>query len=91
MSERLDRARLYHEAIHEILLREWDPIGVAGEPGAQDEYDSYIPAIYLLMQARSSVMELASHLGKLETVSMGLLERPAVNNRVAQMLSDHMA
>ena len=46
MSTRLDRAKTDHEAIHQILLHEWDPIGVAHEPAAHDEYDSYIHEIH---------------------------------------------
>jgi len=37
MSESLDRAKRYHEAIRGILLHEWDPIGIAEEPAARDE------------------------------------------------------
>ena len=36
MSAHLD-ARRYHDGIHRILLHEWDPIGVADAPVAQDE------------------------------------------------------
>jgi hypothetical protein len=69
-------------------MSEWDPIG-CGVP--EDEYDSYIPTIYRLMQSRVSAAELASHLAKLETISMGLRERPGVNRRVAELLLDLMA
>jgi hypothetical protein len=37
VSERLDRARRYHTGIRQILLRDWDPIGVADVAEAQDE------------------------------------------------------
>lgn len=57
------------DAIRRILISEWDPIG-CGVP--EDEYDSYIPVIYRLMQARAGVERLASHLEELETESMGL-------------------
>jgi hypothetical protein len=46
IGERLDRPERYHEAIHQIQLREWDPIGVAQEPAAQDEYDGYVHEIH---------------------------------------------
>jgi hypothetical protein len=57
------------DAIRRILMAEWDPIA-CGVP--EDEYDSYIPGIYRLMQGRAGVEGLAAHLGKLETLSMGL-------------------
>jgi hypothetical protein len=71
------------DAIRKILMSEWNPIGC----GVPD--DQWILAIYTLMRARFSVMELAAHLAKLEA-RMGLPDRPAVNNRVAQMLLDLM-
>ena len=43
MTDFRDRARRYHGAIHDALIKEWDPIGVGGEPEAQDEYDGYVP------------------------------------------------
>ena len=46
MSERVDRARRYHDAIRRILLHDWDPIGVAEVVEAQDEYDGYIGKIH---------------------------------------------
>lgn len=71
------------DAIRRILISEWDPIG-SGVPN--DEYDSYIPTIYRLMQDRAGVEGLASHLEKLETVSMGLPANAERNRRVAKML-----
>ena len=38
MGER-KRAKRYYDAVREILLREWDPIGVPDVPEAQNEYD----------------------------------------------------
>ena len=75
------------DAIRKILMAEWNPIG-CGVP--DDEYDGYIPGIYLLMQGRAGVEGLASHLHKLETVSMGLCGDAARNRRVAQMLLNLM-
>ena len=58
MSDRLEQARDYHAAIREILLRDWDPIGVADVPEAQDEYDSYISQIYGLLIRREPLATL---------------------------------
>jgi hypothetical protein len=35
----------------EVLHYLWDPIGVAGAPGARDEYRSYLPNVFALVQA----------------------------------------
>jgi hypothetical protein len=64
-----ERARRYHEAIHDILIKEWDPIGM-GVP--QDEYDSYIPQIYKRLITRASEQNLFDYLWWVETTNMGL-------------------
>jgi hypothetical protein len=75
------------DAIRSLLMAEWDPIG-CGVP--DDEYDSYIPDIYRLMQARVSIDGLATHLQEIETQRMCLQARPEVNRRVAVRLLDLM-
>ena len=72
------------DAIRRVLMAEWDPIG-CGVP--DDEYDSYIPVIYRLLQERVSAIQLSVHLQELETKEMGL--QPANKdacNRTAEAL-----
>lgn len=38
--------------IRNILLSEWDPIGVFGNPHLADEYDSYINAFFDLRKSQ---------------------------------------
>ena len=70
-------------AIRTVLMSDWDPIG-CGVP--DDEYDSYIPGIYLLIQLQSDVEILAAYLQYVETESIGLRARPEVNHRVSKIL-----
>ncbi len=72
MTEYLDRARAWHDAIRKALLDEWDPIGVREISEAQDEYDHYVPAIYRLLVTRRPDCELIDYLWWLETEHMGL-------------------
>lgn len=72
MSEHLDRARTWHNAIRKAVMDRWDPIGVQAIPEAQDEYDSYVPAIYKLLVTRRPKAELFDYLWWLETEHMGL-------------------
>jgi hypothetical protein len=58
--------------VGEILLRQWDPIGVADVPQAQDEYDSYVGEIALSVLRRRSVSDIATQLLAIETDLMGL-------------------
>jgi hypothetical protein len=72
VSEHLDCARRYHEAIHQILLHDWDPIGVRDIPQAQDEYDAYIGEVYGLLIRREPRYKLLDFLWWVETAHMGL-------------------
>jgi hypothetical protein len=83
MAEKTKDWKIHIDAIRKILHKDWDPIG-CGVP--EDEYDSYIPTIYRLLQLQTDVTKLADHLEKLETNSMGLTANPENNRRVAEML-----
>jgi hypothetical protein len=56
----------------EILLFEWDPIGVKDASSTQDEYDSYALPIVQAILKRRNVVELRDQLLKIEVELMGL-------------------
>ena len=92
MSRHLDRARRYHDGIREILLQ-WDPIGVADVPEAQDEYDSYIGKLYVLLIRHESQQAIVDHLWRVETEHMGLSGNRKHTEAIADRLlrlRDHM-
>ena len=72
MESRKDRACEIQEQIRSILLNDWDPIGVADVPEAQDEYDSYIVGVYRLLISGVSERDVAEHLLRIESDWMGL-------------------
>ena len=86
VSEHLDRARDYHQAIRRILLRDWDPIGVADLPQAQDEYDSYIAEVYGLLIRREPRHKLVDFLWWAETEHMALCGNRSRTEQVADRL-----
>ena len=61
-----------HARVRAILMQDWDPIGVADEPKAADEYDKYVPAIVAMLRTGPSADALAAHLLQIETTAMGL-------------------
>jgi len=61
-----------HMRVNEVLHYIWDPIGVRGEPRARDEYDSYVPEIYSLLQGGAAAEQIAAHLDEIATERMGL-------------------
>jgi hypothetical protein len=71
--------------IREVLMREWDPIGVSGVPEAADEYDSYVGEVYMmLMQGRASSEAIAAYLFDIATRHMGLSTHAELAERSAR-------
>jgi hypothetical protein len=66
MTSKEKRAREIRRSIGEVLLRNWDPISVRGEPQARDEYDKYVGGVYKLTASGATVHELADHLARVE-------------------------
>ena len=81
-----DRAKQYHDAIKQVLIKEWDPIGVKDEPLAQDEYDSYVPGVYKLLIRRKSEEKIFRYLWKIETDFMSLCGNRNHTKVIAQRL-----
>ena len=74
MGKKLPReeAELYRRC-DEVLHYIWDPIGVAGTPGARDEYYSYLPKVYELIQDEADTRKrIEDYLVTVERTSMGL-------------------
>jgi hypothetical protein len=86
MSEHLNRSRRYHDGIRRILLREWDPIGVADVQEAQDEYDSYVGRIHGILIRHEPRRKLVDHLWWIETDNMGL----AGNRQRTEAIADRL-
>jgi hypothetical protein len=86
VSRHLDRAKRYHEAIREVLLEEWDPIGVSDIAEAADEYDSYIPQICGMLIRREPSGRLFEFPWWAKTEPMGLRGNRAHTTQIAERL-----
>ena len=74
------------QAIEKILLHDWDPIGIAHEPRAQDEYRNYALEIATLFERGGNSRDMAELLLKIERDMMGLNGDTERADRVAQNL-----
>lgn len=74
--------RALYSAIDDLLLREWDPIGIADVPEARDEYSSYVPQVFQLLRAGASATQVAAYLAEVEVDRMGLSPRPNLIRRL---------
>jgi hypothetical protein len=84
--EWIREARRYQDRIRAILLKEWDPIGVADVPNAQDEYDSYVGEIYAMLTRHETRHTLLNHLWRVETEHMGLTGNRSHTEAIADRL-----
>lgn len=67
-----DRSREGRKRIGEILLREWDVLGVSEFPEVHRQYDSYAAKVYvMLMDERSDEEAIATYLYQTATGHMG--------------------
>jgi hypothetical protein len=82
----LSEWKTHVDAIRQILLLEWDPIGGGSGLIPADEYDGYIPVIYRLMQEHVGVEALARHLSHIERERIGMTPSNERNLEVAKNL-----
>ena len=60
------------ESGRQVLMSDWDPIGIRDVPQARDEYDDYARQIARTLAAGTSTADLSKRLLEIETASMGL-------------------
>ena len=72
MTNRKTQAKNITEAIRQVLIRDWDPIGVMGDPEwPRDEYDTYVGVISRSLASDESVEFIARQLCSIEETMMG--------------------
>ena len=69
--EKKDLRRLEAE-VRRVLVEVWDPIGVKGEPNAQDEYDCCLWGIVRLLTTHGTDEQITEYLFRQGTEHMGL-------------------
>ena len=86
----IDKIADIHRQIDSVLLRDWDPIGVAHAPQAQNEYRGYVRGVFDVAVQTRSARTVAEHLVKIEREYMGLSGPRQLETRlpVAQKILD---
>jgi hypothetical protein len=67
-----ENSRRIRVAIRHVFLEVWDPIGIANEPLAQDEYDGYLGPMFELLFAGADDDTLVNYLNWITGERMGL-------------------
>ena len=58
--------------LREILLSDWDPIGINGVPEAVSEYDGYLGPIANRLREGANAEAMAGYLAEIQSDRMGL-------------------
>jgi hypothetical protein len=86
MKTKQQRSKEIQSEIREILLKDWDPVGVGDIAEASDEYDGYVGGIYRLLALGADESKIVEHLYHIETAYMGLSLKKQSLYDVAQLL-----
>lgn len=58
--------------VERILLTQWDPVGVKGEPMAEGEYGTYAGIVATMLQRGSTEEAVADYLRRVEAERLGV-------------------
>lgn len=72
---REEGAKAIMRQIHDVLWRDWDPLGV-NDYAPDDEYDSYIGGVYRLLASGAGREALVQHLAAIEGDAMAIGPAP---------------
>jgi hypothetical protein len=79
-----DLYRMVDETLHYV----WDPIGVAGEARARDEYYGYVPATFKLLREGAAAEAIGAYLDDVTVDGMGLSPNPQHTLKAARLLTE---
>jgi hypothetical protein len=72
--------------LRQLLLAEWDPIGVRDGTGGDDEYDSYLGPIAERLRSGASAEEISAYLKHVTYGRMATTQDPEVIVTAAQRI-----
>ncbi len=71
--------------IRDILLSDWDPMGLSDAPGTPDDYDAVARELHALVtDPETTVERVAAYLRWIEREQMGLQRRPGMATGAAE-------
>lgn len=76
------------QRIDEALYYVWDPMNLARDPAAREEYLEFVPELFQLLVGEVEAPVLLEFLVQTESDFLGLAPRPSHARRVADLLLD---
>lgn len=81
-----DREAELYKRCDEVLYYIWDPIGIAREPSARDEYYQYLPDIFDLVRSNANSLVIENRLSEIALSEMGVAVSQERNHAAATIL-----
>jgi len=78
-----------YRATDEVLHNLWDPIGISEFPKARDEYWSYLPKVFKMLNDDNSDKAIVDYLLRIESKGMGLKPNKEKAKRVVETLNGY--
>ncbi len=78
-----------YRATDEVLHYIWDPIGISESPHARDEYWSYLPQVFKILENDDPDEKIIEYLVNVETERMGLSPNKRNAERVVEILNEY--
>jgi len=89
MASRTSNPDELRRRVDEVLYYVWDPIGVADEPFARAEYDSYVPKVLELLTNQDDPSPIAKYLAGVISEQMGFSPNISRCQQAAELLQQH--
>jgi len=78
-----------YKSTDEVLHYIWDPIGVSDSPYARDEYYSYLPQVFNMIQSNEKAEVIVEYLVSIEEQSLGLTPNKKGAIEVVDILNEY--
>lgn len=75
-----------YQRVDEVLHYIWDPIKVSGVPEARNEYGSYLPHVFTLLEGTIDGKDLLAYLLSVECDSMGFKTTEQTSERASEVV-----
>lgn len=75
--------------VDEVLYYVWDPIGVAREPCARNEYTSYVLQVLRIVEESDDPRPISELLSKIASETMSLTPDKIICYQTAELLIEH--
>lgn len=89
MAPRTSNPDEFRRRVDEVLYYVWDPIGVADEPFARAEYESYVPKVLELLVSQDDPAPISVYLADIMQTRMSLSPNLPLCDQIASLLLEH--